>query len=103
MLSEGPTPEEQGTLERHFAYLSEGAAAGKVLLFGRTQTTGPETLGLVIFQAEDVNAAFAFMGADPAVVDGVLEGGLFPYHVAGMGDPSRFDVYRPEAQPPAEG
>ena len=101
MLTEGPTPQEQDTLQRHFGYLSQGAAAGHVLMFGRTQTTGPETLGLVIFQADDADAAFAFRDADPAVSDGVLEAHLYPYHVAGMGDPSLFDVYRPDANPEA--
>jgi len=43
MLTEGPTPEEREAVAAHLAYLERLAAAGVVLLFGRTQTTDSST------------------------------------------------------------
>ena len=51
MLTGGPTPEERQAVATHFAYLERFAAAGTVLLFGRTQTTDASTFGIVIFRA----------------------------------------------------
>jgi uncharacterized protein YciI len=84
MLTAGPTPAEQATVGRHFAYVSDLTAKGVMILVGRTQTTGPETMGLAIFEAEDEIAARAIMENDPAVKDGVMSATLFPYKIALM-------------------
>ena len=83
MLTEGPTHEERAAVAAHFAYLQELAAAGVVLLFGRTQTTGPETFGIVIFHAESADAAHRVMAGDPAVQAGVMRAEVFPFQIAG--------------------
>ncbi len=84
MLTRGPTPDEQATVGRHFAYVSDLTAKGVMILVGRTQTTGPETMGLAIFEADDEGAARAIMDADPAIVEGLMTGTLYPYKVALM-------------------
>jgi uncharacterized protein YciI len=85
MLTDGPTPEERAAIAAHFAYLQELAAAGVVLLFGRTQTTGPETFGIVIFRAESADAAHRIMADDPAVQARVMRAEVFPFRIAGGG------------------
>mgnify|MGYP000856159883 CR=1 FL=1 len=84
MLTAGLTPEEQTIVGRHFAYLSDLTGKGVVILVGRTQTTGPETMGLCIFEADDEIAARAIMNQDPAITGGVMTGTLYPYKVALM-------------------
>jgi len=85
MLTEGLTPEEHAAVAAHFAYLQELAAAGVVLLFGRTQTTGPDTFGIVIFRAESADAAHRIMADDPAVQARVMRAEVFPFRIAGGG------------------
>lgn len=82
MLATGLTVEEQSAMGAHFRYLQEGLAAGRVLLAGRTQTTGPESFGICIFSADDEAAARSFTAADPAVAAGVMEAEVHPYKVA---------------------
>ena len=76
------TLEEDGIIADHFAYLQEHAAAGTVLLAGRTQTTDADSFGIIILEAADDDDAAAFVAADPAVAKGVMEARLFPYRVA---------------------
>ena len=85
MLTDGPTPEERAAIAAHLAYLQELAAAGVVLLFGRTQTSGPETFGIVIFRAESADAAHGIMADDPAVQARVMRAEVFPFRIAGAG------------------
>lgn len=77
-----PTPDEDRAVAEHFAYLQEHAAEGRVLLAGRTQTTHADGFGIVIIEAPDDDSAAAFVAADPAVTQGVMEAVLFPYRVA---------------------
>lgn len=74
------TPEEGELVGRHFAYLQEKLAEGRVILVGRTQDESP--LGLCVFEADDQDAAVAFLQADPAVAAGLFVGEVRPYHVA---------------------
>lgn len=92
MLTAGPTDEEAAVLEQHVAYLSGLATAGRVLLFGRTQTHDDATRGYVIFQAVDEAAARALVEGDPAVSAGVMSAELHPYKIAGFGDPAAFGL-----------
>lgn len=82
MLTEGPTEDEGRIVAEHFAYLKALVEQGSVLLAGRTSDAGPDTRGLVIFEATDEGAARAIMEADPAVVQGVMTGTLQPYSIA---------------------
>jgi uncharacterized protein YciI len=84
LLTEGPTETEQRLLSEHFAYLQDLTQRGVMILVGRTQTTGPETFGIAIFEADDEAAARAIMNADPAVSSGLMRGELFPYRIALM-------------------
>ena len=88
MLTEGPTPEEKDAVSRHFAHLKALTEQGIVLLAGRTQTTGPETFGIVVFRAEEENDARALMESDPAVIDGVMRATLSPFGVALLAAPN---------------
>lgn len=82
MLTAGPTAAEQAAVGAHFAYLQDNAARGIVRLAGRTDTTGPETLGICIFEAADFAAARAFTAADPAIAAGVFRAELHPFRIA---------------------
>ena len=85
MLTEGSTDEEKLVLERHVSYLERMAAAGNVIVAGRTQTTGPETFGVVVFRADSEAAARQLMAADPVVGEQVMTASLFPYRIAVAG------------------
>ena len=87
MLTEGPRLDEERALGAHFSYLSEQLAAGRVILFGRTQTTDEDTFGIVIFEAEDELAAEQFMRADPAISEAVMDAQLWPYAISGIRTP----------------
>jgi uncharacterized protein YciI len=82
LLTEGPTEVEAAILSRHFGYLESLKAQGSLILAGRTLTTGPETFGIAIFEADDDTQAEAIMSADPAVAEGLMTAELFPYRVA---------------------
>lgn len=82
MLTEGLNDAEKRVIAAHSAYLSGLTDRGVIVLAGRTQTSDPETMGLVIFEAEDDAAARAIMNADPAVAEGVMKATLSPYKIA---------------------
>lgn len=82
MLTEGPTDHETQIVSAHFERLKALTEQGVVILAGRTQTTGPDGMGIVIFNAADDDAARAIMESDPAVEGGVMHATLFPYRVA---------------------
>jgi uncharacterized protein YciI len=82
MLSAGPTPAEQELIGQHFAYLQDLTARGVVILAGRTQTTGPDSFGIIIFSAPDEAAAQDIVANDPAVRQGVMHATLYPYRIA---------------------
>jgi uncharacterized protein len=85
LLIEGPTPAERDALGAHRAYLDRLAAAGVVLLFGRTQTTDAATFGIVIFRAASLDEARQVMADDPAVHASVMRAEVFPFHLVGVG------------------
>lgn len=85
MLTDGPAPEEQAVVAAHRAYLDRQAAAGVVLLFGRTATADAATFGIVILRADSMDTARRVMADDPAVRAGVMRGELFPFRLVGVG------------------
>jgi uncharacterized protein YciI len=85
LLTEGPTDEELEILGRHSAYLEDLARRGVVELAGRTQNTDATSFGIVVFRAENEDAARALMRDDPAVRHGIMDATLFPYKVACRG------------------
>lgn len=86
MLEYGLTDRENEITESHFAYLSDLKDKGVVKLAGRTTHTDASSFGVVIFEAEDEEAARLIMANDPAVKDGVLAAQLFPFNIALMGE-----------------
>lgn len=84
MITEGPTQEEQETVSRHFAYVSDLTEKGVMILVGRTQNADESLFGIAIFEAEDEAAARKIMENDPAVAGGVMRATLYPYKVALM-------------------
>ncbi len=74
-----PTLEEEAVLDEHFAYLNKAAEAGIVLLAGPCTD---DTFGLVVFRAENDEAANAFMFADPSVKKNVMAAELHPMRIS---------------------
>jgi uncharacterized protein YciI len=85
MLTEGPDGDESAVLERHAAYVADLARQGIVRLAGRTQTTDPNTFGIVVFWASDESEAGRIMNEDPAVKGAVMSAELFPFKTAFTG------------------
>jgi uncharacterized protein len=76
------TDSENGAIGRHFARLAKATDAGQVILAGRTTEALDKTFGLVIFEAENEEAARLFMESDPAVEANIMSATLHPYSVA---------------------
>jgi uncharacterized protein YciI len=79
---DAPTPEEEAILEEHFIYLKKATEAGTVLLAGPCMD---DTFGLVVFRAENDEAANAFMFEDPSVKKNVMVAELHPMHISFRG------------------
>jgi uncharacterized protein YciI len=79
LLTEGATPEESRLVGEHFEYLRDLYERGIATLVGRTLTTGPETLGLMVFAAADEREAQQIAARDPAVGRGVFAATLLPF------------------------
>jgi uncharacterized protein YciI len=76
------TQADNDAVSRHFARLSAATKAGQVIFAGKTSEPLDVTFGLVVFEAEDAEAARQFMEGDPAVVAGVMTATLHPYALA---------------------
>ncbi|KAF0107672.1 MAG: hypothetical protein FD146_1706 [Anaerolineaceae bacterium] len=79
---EKATAEEEAVMSEHFEYLKPSAAAGTVILAGPCLD---DTFGLVIFRAENEDAAKAFMFNDPSVKKNVMMAELHPMRVSLQG------------------
>lgn len=90
MLTAGPTQAEMEAVGRHFAYWKDLTERGRALVVGRTQTTGPDTMGIAIYLAAEEGEARQIDEGDPAVVDGVFSMRFCPFSVALLGDPKPF-------------
>jgi len=84
MLTEGATEEEDRVVGEHYQYLKQLLRDGVTILMGRTIEDNDDTIGLVIFRAEDEKEARRIMESDPAVRNGVMSAKLQPYRVALM-------------------
>ncbi len=91
MLVQG-TQEEAEHVTAHFYRLKELTEQGIVLHAGRTTNSDRSSFGIVIFRAENDEAARAFVATDPAVANGVMKAELFPYGVALMAAPQSTDT-----------
>jgi len=72
-------PEEQAAFDGHLTYMEELLEKGTLVLAG--PTLGPANTGLVVFEAEDGDAARAIMDADPPVAQGLVRGQLRPFRI----------------------
>jgi uncharacterized protein len=79
MLKNGSTEFESGIISEHFNYLKQLTNDGVVILAGRTQNTDYSSFGIVLFNAETMEAAREIMLNDPAVKNKVFRAELFPY------------------------
>jgi uncharacterized protein YciI len=76
---EQPTPEEDIIMEEHFQYLQRAAEGGTVLLAGPCLDN---TFGIIIFFAENDQAAHTFMFNDPSVKKNVMMAELHPMRIS---------------------
>ncbi len=74
-----PTNTESKVMEAHFEYLQKATEDGTVLLAGPCLD---DTFGLVVFQAENDEAARRFMLADPSVQNNVMMTELHPLRIS---------------------
>jgi uncharacterized protein YciI len=82
MLTEGPTEQEAQVIGAHFAYLSKLTEQGRLFMAGRTLNNDATTFGVVVFAAPSAHEANAVLADDPALVQGVMRGEVFPFRVA---------------------
>jgi uncharacterized protein YciI len=76
------TDKDNAAVGAHFSRLAKATEAGQVVLAGRSSEPLDKTFGIVIFEADNEEAARAFMNADPAVEAGVMTATLHPYSIA---------------------
>ncbi len=82
------TAAERQAVGAHFAMLQREAAAGNLLLAGRSDDHEPnghlhkDVIGIGIFFAESREAAEAFVAEDPAVVAGVMQVRVHTFNLA---------------------
>ena len=81
---EQPTPDEDAAMEAHFQYLKKASEGGSVILAGPCLD---ETFGLVVFHAENEEAAKIFMFNDPSVKNNVMMAELHPFRASLVGKP----------------
>ncbi|HKO58798.1 MAG TPA: YciI family protein [Thermoanaerobaculia bacterium] len=79
-----PTADELAAVGAHWEHLKELFRKGTVVFAGRTTKAEGEVFGVVVFHAENEEAARAIMNSDPAVQKGVMKATLFPFSIALM-------------------
>jgi len=79
---EQPTPTEKAIMGEHVEYLKQATVEGDVLLSGSCLD---DTFGLIIFRAENEQAAQAFMLNDPLVKKNVMMAELHPLCISPEG------------------
>ncbi len=76
------TKADEETIGRHFRHLKAATEQGQAIVVGRTKEPGDKTFGLVIFEADNAEAARAFAESDPAVAGGVMTVEVRPFSLA---------------------
>lgn len=84
LVPENWTEKEEKIVDSHFERLLELRNDGKLILAGKTAGLDDKTFGIVILEVHSDDEAFAIMGNDPCVREGIMTAELFPYHVAVM-------------------
>jgi len=79
------TKEDESIINDHVSYLSN-LKDRKILVFaGRTQTDDENTVGLVLFYANNLEEAEIIMENDPAVSNGIMTGEVVEFSTAIQG------------------
>lgn len=87
-------PEERAAVGAHFEMLQREAAAGRVLLAGRSDDHDAEgrlhadVIGVGVFLAASRGEAEAFVADDPAVKAGVMKVRVHTFNLAVHADPA---------------
>jgi uncharacterized protein len=81
-LPETPTEEEAQIVGEHFAYLQSVCAAGKLVVAGPSHVEIGDTIGVCVYDVEDEAEVRAIVGADPAIVNGVMTAEVRPLRIA---------------------
>lgn len=76
---EQPTAQGEAAMQAHFEYLKQALTQGIVIIAGPCLD---ETFGIVVFRAENEDAAHAFMLNDPSVLSNVMMAELHPLRVS---------------------
>lgn len=76
------TETDDAIVQEHFQHLKRWTDEGIVKLAGRTTNEGAPAFGLVLFHADSETKAEQMMNKDPAIEQGIMQGELFPFHVA---------------------
>lgn len=77
-----PTEEERDIAGQHLAYMSKLFDDGVAIFGGALAVRDSRHMGLVIFQAEDDEAAKAILHNDPAVKNRMMRGRWFPFRLS---------------------
>jgi len=80
--SENWTEEDQNIIREHFSHLQSLLLQNKLIIAGKTAGLDPDTIGLVIFQAESLEEANFIMNSDPAIKKGIMTGQVQEYTTA---------------------
>ncbi|MES2725576.1 MAG: YciI family protein [Bacteroidota bacterium] len=78
------TDETRKIVTAHFNQLKKLKEDGQVILAGKTDYTkdNPANFGIVIFNAENLEAAKKLMNSDPAVMQNIMTAELHPFSLA---------------------
>jgi uncharacterized protein YciI len=76
------TEADSAVVAEHFAYLKILLAEGRLILAGKTDGLDERTFGIVVFEADTMEAAERTMRDDPAVKAGIMTGEVFGYSAA---------------------
>ncbi|HKZ43715.1 MAG TPA: YciI family protein [Anaerolineales bacterium] len=76
---DNPSENEVVAMQEHYNYLKAGVKSGQVVIAGPCMDN---SFGLVIFKAENENAANAFMMADPSIKKNIMIAELHPFKVS---------------------
>ena len=79
-FAETMTEAEDEAWGRHWARIQRLYLEGRVILVG--PTLGRTNTGICVFEADDEDAARAFMNGDPAIAEGFATGELRPIRVS---------------------
>ena len=85
-FTDAQTPHEADVLSQHVGYLRMLQETGVLIFCGGSSNAREASFGIVIFNANDEQAAQRVAENDPAIVNGVLKFTLFPFFVGLMAD-----------------